>query len=62
MARENGFFDGWSWFKLNNLTLEFYISVEKKLKLELIFLEFTVSNLRGCLFNPLPQPRIRLTN
>ena len=50
MARENGFFDGWSWFKLNNLTLEFYSSVEKKLKLELIFLEFTVANLRGCLF------------
>ena len=55
MARENGFFDGWSSFKLNNLTLEFYSSVEKKLKLELIFLEFTVANLRGCLFYPLPQ-------
>ena len=56
MARENGFFDGWSWFKLNNLTLEFYSSVEKKLKLELIFLEFTVANRGGVLITPFPSP------
>ena len=40
MIRKNTFFEGWSWFKLNNLVLalgknlKFYTSVAKRLKLK----------------------------
>ena len=40
MTRRTTFFDGWSWFKFNNLrlalgmALTFYISVVKELKLK----------------------------
>ena len=40
MTRKAGFFEGWSWFKFNNLglglgtNLKFYTSVEKELQLK----------------------------
>ena len=40
MTRKTAFFEGWSWFKFNNLTLalgtnlKFYTSVAKKFKLK----------------------------
>ena len=40
MTRKTAFFEGWSWFKFNNLglvpgtNLKFYISVAKRLKLK----------------------------
>ena len=71
MTRKIAFFDGWSWFKLNNLglalgkNLKFYTSVEKVLKLKVrqfwglipTFVEDTGEKTgRGGLFAPPPHP------
>ena len=61
MTRKATFFEGWSWFKFNNLglalgmTLKFYTSVTKGLKLKVrkflglspTFVEFTGKKLLG---------------
>ena len=63
------FFEGWSWFKFNNLglalgmTLKFYTSVAKGLKLKVrklwglipTFVEFTGEKLVGGVFLPHPE-------
>ena len=68
MARKTAFFEGWSWFKFNNLglalsiSLKFYSSVAKKLILKFrkfwglvpTFLEVTGEKLVGGLFAPPP--------
>ena len=65
-----GFFEGWSWFKFNNLgvalgtTLNFYTSVAKGLKLKvrklwcliLTFVEVAREKLVGAPFCPHPHP------
>ena len=48
MSRKAAFFEGWSWFKFNNLGLalgmcKFYTSVEKELKLIVIKFDGPVS-------------------
>ena len=69
MARKTTFFDGWSWFKLNNLgpalgmALIFYISVSKGFKLKVktfwwlisTFVEVTGEKLGGEPFWPPPS-------
>ena len=70
LTRKTVFFEGWSWFKFNNLglalsiSLKFYSSVAKELKLkvrkfwELIptFIEVTGEKLVGeRLFDPYPE-------
>ena len=69
MTRKTAFFEGWSWFKFNNLglalgtNLKFYTSVAKGLKLkvrkfwELIptFVEVTGKKLVGGPFAPHPE-------
>ena len=66
LTRKIAFFDGWSWFKLNNLglalgtNLKFYASVAKRLKLKVrkfwglipTFAEVTEEKLVGGLFGP----------
>ena len=66
--KSRAFFDGWSWFKLNNLglalgtKLKFYTRVAKVLKLKVKilgglipkFVEVTGEKLVGGLFAPLP--------
>ena len=61
MTRKTAFFEGWSWFKFNNLrlaqsmNLKFYTSVEKGLKLKVrkfygqvpTFVEVTAGKLVG---------------
>ena len=70
MTRETASFEGWSWFKFNNLelaigmNLKFYTSVAKGLKLKVrkfyglvpTYVEVTGENLvgRGGLFAPPP--------
>ena len=72
LTRESAFFEGWSWFKFNNLelalgrNLKFYTSVAKWLKLKvkkicgllLSFVEVTGEKLvgRGGAFFPPPHP------
>ena len=70
MTRKTTFFEGWSWFKLNTLglargmTLKFYASMEKGLKLKVrnfcglspSFVEVTGEKLvRGGMFAPPPS-------
>ena len=70
LTRKTMFFEGWSWFKFSNLglalgmTLKFYTSVAKELKLKarkfwgliLTFVEVTGEKLVGCIFaSPLPE-------
>ena len=69
MTRKTTFFEGWSWFKFNNLRLElgmnlkFYTSVAKVLKLKAknfwglipMFVEVTGQKLVGDLFAPLSK-------
>ena len=69
LTRKTAFFDGWSWFKFNNLrlalgtNLNFYFSVAKELKLTVrrfwglipTFVEVTGKKLVGDLFAP-PSP------
>ena len=56
MTRKTIFFEGWSWFKFNNfglalgMTLEFYTSVAKGLKLSPTFVEVTGETLVGVAF------------
>ena len=64
MTRKTAFFQGWSWFKFNNLrlalgmNLKFYTSLAKGLKLKVrkfcglihTFAEFTAEKLEGGLF------------
>ena len=68
MARKTGLFEGWSWFKFNNLGLaldmafSFYTSVAKGLELKVSrfcgkipgFAEVTEEKLVGALFVPAP--------
>ena len=68
MTRKTAFFEGWSWFKFNNLrltlgtNLKFYTSVAKGLKLKVrkfwglipTFIEVTGEKLVGGPFCPLP--------
>ena len=77
MTRKTAFFDGWSWFKLNNLGLalgtnfKFYTSVEKVLKLKVrqfwglipMFVEVTGEKTgRKGILHPLPiLNRVKLT-
>ena len=70
MTRKTAFFEGWSWFKFNNLglalgtNLKFYISLSKGLKLKvrkfwrliLTFAEVTGEKLVGGPFAPPPPP------
>ena len=72
MTRKTTFFEGWSWFKFNNLglapgmVLKFYTSVAKGLKLKikevwgliLTFVEGTGEKLVGRPFAALPPPLI----
>ena len=67
LSRKTTFFEGWSWFKFNNLglalgmALKFYISVEKGLKLKVrkfcwlipTVVEVTGEKLAGGFFAPL---------
>ena len=70
LTRETTFFEGWSWFKFNNLglalgaSLKFYTSVAKGLKLKVrkfwglipTFVEVTGEKLAGCgAFCPHPE-------
>ena len=70
LTRKTVFFEGWSWFKFNNLglalsiSLKFYSSVAKELKLKvrkfweliLTFIEVTREKLVGeRLFDPYPE-------
>ena len=69
MARKTAFFEGWSWFKFNNLglaqgtNLKFYTSVEKGVKLKArkfwglipTFAEVTKEKLVGGPFLPPPH-------
>ena len=68
LTRKTAFFEGWSWFKFNNLgwalgtSLKFYTSATKGLKLKVrkfwgllpTFVEITGEKLVGGLFAPLP--------
>ena len=68
MTRKTTFFEGWSWFKFNNLglvlgtKLKIYTSLAKGLKLKVrkfwglihTFVEVTVEELVGGIFAPLP--------
>ena len=70
LTRKTAFFEGWSWFRFNNLglalgtNLKFYTNVAKGLKLKVIkflgliltFVEFTGKKLVGGLFAPPPPP------
>ena len=70
LTRKTTFFEGWSWFKFDNLGLElgknlkFYTSVVKGLKLKArkfwglipTFVEVTGEKLVGGLFAPAPSP------
>ena len=70
MTRKTAFFDGWSWFKFNNLELArgtnliFYTSVAKGLKLKVrklwsltpTFVEVTGEKLVEGLFGTPPHP------
>ena len=70
MTRKTDFFEGWSWFKFNNLglgvrtNLKFYTSVTKGLKLKArkfwgvfpTFVEVTGEKLVGGAFLALPRP------
>ena len=77
LTRKTAFFEGWPWFKFNNLGLalgknsKFYTSLSKGLKLKVrnfgglipMFVEVTGEKLVGVAFLPPPPPpsRIRLT-
>ena len=68
LTRKTAFFEGWSWFKFNNLglvlgpKLKIYTSLAKGLKLKVrkfwglihTFVEVTVEELVGGIFAPLP--------
>ena len=70
LTRKTAFFEGWSWFKFNNLglalgtNLKFYISVKKELKLKVrkfwglihTFPKVTGEKLVGGPFCPPPAP------
>ena len=70
LARKTTFFEGWFWFKFYNLgltlgmTLKFYTSVAKGLKLKVrkfcglspTFVEVTGEKLLGRAFLPTPDP------
>ena len=71
MTRKTTFFEGWSWFKLNNQglalgkDLKFYTSVAKGLKLKVkfwglipTFAEVTEENLVGGAFLPPASPHL----
>ena len=74
MTRKATFFEGWSWFKFNNLelsqviTLKFYISVVKGLKLKVgkfwalnfMFVKFTGNKLVGGLFGTPILNRVKI--
>ena len=76
LTRKTSFFEGWSWFKLNNLglalgaNLKFYISLSKELKLKFrkfwgliaTFVEVTVEKLVGVPFCPPPSPSLNRVN
>ena len=70
LTRKTAFFEGWSWFKFNNLglalgmNLKFYTSVAKGLKVNVgkfwglvpTFVEVTGEKLLGVAFCPTPYP------
>ena len=76
MTRKTAFFEGWSWFKFNNLgvaigtNLKFYTSLSKGLKLKVgkfwglipTFVKFTGEKLVGGPFWPLPPSWIGLNS
>ena len=72
--QKNCFFEGWSWFKFNNLGLalgtnfKFYISIAERLKLKVrkcwkfvpTFLEVTDEKLAGEIFSPSILNRVNI--
>ena len=70
LTKKNAFFEGWSWFKLNNLglalvtNLKFYTNVEKGLKLEVrkfsgLILTFAQVPFTGLLLGILVWSRVK---